>query len=758
MGARLGPRPRYHVQMSDSAVLQELDPVGAAHVCQAALHCESAPVPVSTPRNLDLSFFTHGGSTVSVPCAVDMRRRLQGFLSANTIGYLPSPRDDIKSVTNAERRELTDGASRTAAPDGTLPARWLSLVFLARGNDGSGGGLDLLNAASHLASTPTCDQELPMTRDCRMTFLCGEDAESYLSIMRDALPEASRRIELIPPVSGTGSSSVCVLWSVKMGHTIALNMRAARLPSVPRGQVFQVYENIVSAVSEICASASILAPASLCGQRAAPTCNSFLDSQIKAHLAFQSLLLPDPVLELSGYARSQTKFSMCFSGAYVRIVNRSFPVHHCTTFTGFLLHETDKQNEVATWLQGLRADEPSRLYGLRPCTGSYEQQLGVHILAAYAHEYSMGTAVSCYGLKGHPGQRLAVKDGCSVFQIRRTIRPLCKWVHEHGDFFVLPCTEASSEPGAVELRKPYALMLRNSIIQAADFIDGTAAAAPCAERRREAANPAAKQPTADERFCTTGIGLGMEVEASTVGEIYDELVKREKRPDALAMLLLAMVARCGRDASVVEAFEWLRKSTLSSAQRITQLETEVQDLVQKQLEAAPSESPPPPLELPETQTSADPLLLHINASSLHKVTTALCLDPGAGVLKMMNTASEDEVDKLLALVSKSLGTVKKKLPSDVAAAARALHASVAREAPLTRALSVAGVVSVGIRPLTSRSLFLLSEGADTMRLYEAAANENTRRGLDALFAVARASLIHFKEASTTLFYFAPRAA
>lgn len=731
------------------SVLQSLPVQESTHVSETALVTMMEQKQVLTPRNLDLSSFSHGGRTIAVPVSPDMNIRLHAFLAANSLVFLSSNSSRVQTLLDAELKELTDGASRVAPPDGTLYARRMSLVGLARGTNSHGGGLDLLNAVANLAAV-SAPGELPMARNCRMTYLAGEDAEKYLSDRRSALPEASRRLELIPPVDGTGTSSIAVTWSVRMGTQTVVHMRIGQLPALARGNVVEMTDNIVTAISEICAGNGILAPSSLCAQRSSPTSDSFVETQISSHRAFAKLLMPDPVIEMSPHGMSESAFKLDFAENYVRLVTRSFAITHSSTFTGLLLHEAGKKEQVDAWLNMLRSDETSQIYGLRPPQNSYEEQLGLHVLAAHVAPITLGSSVSCYGLAGHPGKRLSVRDGCSLFCIQRSIRPLEAWIQS--GYFVLPCTKESAVPNAVELRLPFFEMLENAVKAMLEaFEEGARASGPVKLELTKSIDCANKQ-TPEERFYGTAWGLGLEVEASTVGSVYEELAKRTAATDALSLLFLAMVSKVGKNASVVDAWTWMKESIINSSKRIRDLELEVEQL---RAQSLPTDvAPVCVVEEPVTEPAlpVDHLLLNLSDTSIKGLAAVCGLQPGVGSLTMHNTASENEIDRLLTLFAKSLGTSKRKMPTEVVAAAKAKHATVTLEAPLTRVLAVAGVVEGGTRPSLRTSVYVVSQSSTTSRLFEALASGERRVNIDS-FISQQATLIHLVESTCTLYYF-----
>lgn len=533
-----------------------------------------------------------------------------------------------------------------------------------------------------------------------------------------------------------------------------VHMRIGQLPALARGSVVEMSDNIVTAISEICAGNGVLAPTSLCGQRSSPTTDSFVETQVASHEAFAKLLLPDPVVEKSAYGTAEPGFKLDFSQHFVRIVNRSFAITHSSTFTGMLLHESSKKNEVEAWLNMLRADESSPLYGLRPAQDSYEEQLGLHILAAHVEPISLGTKVSCYGAGGHPGKRLSVRDGCSLFCIKRSIKPLEFWVRS--DFFVLPCTKQSAVPNAEELRLPLFEMLEDAVKSMVEAFEGNVKDKLPAKMNLATACVARNQ-SPEERFYGTAWGLGLEVEASTVGAVYEELVKRTSNATALSLLFLAMVSKVGKNASVVEAWSWLKESIINSAKQIADLEVEVEQLRAKVLlpEIAPVVVEEEPAVVVE-QVVVDHLLLDLTDVSIKRATSAAGLEAGAGSIKLMNTASEEEIEKLITLFAKSLNTSKKKLPSEVISAAKATHSAIALESPIKRVLAVANVVEGGTRPLLMTNMFVLSQSSTTSKLYQAQAGGEKGVNLD-VFLKDSATLVHFVETTCILYYFTKQA-
>ena len=175
------------------AFLQSLPVQESTHVSETAFVHTMVRKQVLTPRNLDLHSFSHNGRTIPVPVSQDMGIRLHALLSANALVFLSGTTTRVQTLLDAEIKELTDGASRTAPPDGTLSARRMSVVFLSRGGTCAGGGMDLLNAASNLAATHASGA-VPMARSCRMTYLAGDDAERYLpppTLLNDRKPQTS---------------------------------------------------------------------------------------------------------------------------------------------------------------------------------------------------------------------------------------------------------------------------------------------------------------------------------------------------------------------------------------------------------------------------------------------------------------------------------------------------------------------------------------------------------------------------------------
>ena len=106
--------------------------IEAPHIAQAALACKSYEASMTTPRHLDLSRTT-GVHNVHKMRTLDMQVRENAFLSANWLLYLTKPSQTVQELVACDTKELQDAVWRTLPPDGTLPPRRMSLVFMSRG-------------------------------------------------------------------------------------------------------------------------------------------------------------------------------------------------------------------------------------------------------------------------------------------------------------------------------------------------------------------------------------------------------------------------------------------------------------------------------------------------------------------------------------------------------------------------------------------------------------------------------------------------
>jgi len=698
---------------------QELPLVEAPHVSQAAAANQTRETAMTTPRHLSLVHM-HGMSTLKRMSNLDMRVREAAYVSANWLEYLTN--QTVAEFAASDAKELQDSAWRTPAPDGTLSPRRLSLVFLSRGKTELGGP-ELLSAASHLAFDVPFGCTECSARSCRFAFLAGPDAEQFLKIRRDALPEASRRMELVPPAEGIGEISVCISWCVRMAAQTVLNSRVSRV-SMPaqHGSVFDVAEGLVAAIAEVCAGNSVPATPGLTASRNAPSPDCFCAHQIKVYSNFQALLLPEPAIALSDHIQSTGSF-LDFSHKYVRVCSRFFPLDHFSTHFGVLLHEKGKTGPTQAWLTSLREAEPSEIYGLRPPAGAYEQQLGLHVLSATAESLPLGTSVSCYSLGCHPGSRLDVRNGCCVWQVKRAVAPLEKWLTRES--FVLPCTRESAHPRAVEMRLPLFEMMEHAIAACAKIFGQS----PPTKKIKEDLPVASMQATANDRFLTTAFGLGLHVDAVRVGDVQDRLASVSERSDGLTRLLLMAIAKVGAAASVTAAFGWFVDAVPRLEKSLAEAQEELH--VARERDARQSD----PASVPQAEARVD-------QKALLRAANAVKLEMAASGLLMARPVKEDEVEKLMTLVCKAVGRKKKELSLGVLNECKSAHGACDQESFSDRVLAVVGAIAGGL------NIRILLQVADQGRLIEA----DKAVGLEALFSAAEVPGLLLLSGSTLQFF------
>ena len=146
--------------------------------------------------------------------------------------------------------------------------------------------------------------------------------------------DASRNVDLIPPADGTGEVAVTVSWAVRMASQTVLYTALGRLP-IPsvRGDVSDIYDNVVSTISGICANRTIPVPYGITASRNPPNFDSFADNQLRVHDEFQTILLPEPRVVLSKYI-TDSGGTLQFSDGYVRLCPRAYPLDHYSTHSG----------------------------------------------------------------------------------------------------------------------------------------------------------------------------------------------------------------------------------------------------------------------------------------------------------------------------------------------------------------------------------------------------------------------------------------
>lgn len=712
-------------------VEQELPLVEAPHLAQAAAASQTFEAQLMTPRELGLSHFAELGVTKKMSAA-DMQVRERAYWGANWVLFLHKSNQAISELVASESKELMDAATRTSPPDGTLPARRLALTFLSRGQTGLGGP-DLLNVASHLSHEIGFGCSECSARTCRFTFLAGSDAEAFLRIRRDALPEASRRVELIPPASGVGTVSVAVSWAIRMSSQVVLHTRVAHLPMPSRSNVADLCDAVVSAVSDICSGHNVLLTPGLASNRNGPSTTSFVEHQKKVFSDFQALLLPEPMVTLSEHV-NETKAALDFSHDYVRICSRCYSIDHYSASFGLLLHEKGKAEQTKAFLRGLRDAEPSAVFGLRPPQGSYEEQLGLHVLSATAESLPLGTSVSSYSIEMHPGARLDVRNGCSVWKITRCIAPVEMWLAR--DSFVLPCSRDSAHPRAKELRLPLFELIENAVIATAKFFgtNGTVK-----KEAKELVKAERKAATVEDKFLATAFGLGLHVDAVRVGDVYDRVSEDAERCDGLCKLLLMAISKVGAHTSVTEALAWIADALPAQDSRVAALEQELHRLqIKDAMETDVREEPPAP-----------PPAAQLDGKVFNKAIACLGLEKSAAGVTLGKAPKEDEADKLLTIACKAHGSKKKDLPAGTVEEAKAAHQGVDQDSLVARVQAI--VVTVAGK-LASQCVLAVADPGGVRLL-----RGDETLGLDALFAEVLPKIVYLNQSSGVAHFCAPRA-
>lgn len=674
--------------------------IEAPHIAQAALACKSYEASMTTPRHLDLSRTT-GVHNVHKMRTLDMQVRENAFLSANWLLYLTKPSQTVQELVACDTKELQDAVWRTLPPDGTLPPRRMSLVFMSRGETAF-AGFELLCVASHLASELGFGCVERSSRSARFTFLAGVDAEQFLRLRRDALPEASRNVDLIPPTDGTGDIAVVVSWAVRMASQTVLHTHLGRIPApASRGDVGDLYDQVVSTISGICASNAVPIPRGITASRNPPNMNSFVEQQVKIYTEFQDLLLPEPQVLLSTHIKDSSA-SLEFSDMYVRLCPRSYPLDHYSAHTGCLLQEKGKEAQLTAFLRGCRENETSEVYGLSPPENSYQQQIGIHVLSATTVSLQLGTAVSSYAMGCHPGARLHVKDGCFVWRILREIAPLEVWLKR--DNYVLPCSHACCHPRASILQLPLFDLLERTIIETVEVFGEPSVLPPRAIEKR--APRMAGSPS--DLFYATAFGLGMHVDAVRVGDVLDQVSAASGRPDGLCKLLLTVVNKVGASLSITDAMQWMADGYCSMEQRVAMLEQQLHDTTIKE-----------PIRLEPASPSG------MDSRTVMRVTDALRLKQAPAFAKMHNPPQENELDKLTHLVCKTLRLNKKDIAKTTLNALKSVHAASNQESLTARLLAV----TLGLAEETRTRCFTFVHEGSRTKLFRG----NTSAGLESLF-------------------------
>lgn len=180
--------------------------------------------------------------------------------------------------------------------------------------------------------------------------------------------------------------------------------------------------------------------------------NAFFVHQHNTSRAFAQLLRGEPSLPPCDVGRTLTPL-----GIVTRIVNRtvihqSDGLDHASSFHGALLASLESVDAAVAFV--------AQRDMLRLPSSAAERKLNLHICAAQVEHLHLCEKVSLYGSVGVAGKPIR-SPGTWLWVSRPAIRPVDEALL--GSFELIPCSKASLQPGAKELRPAFELFWQTEV-------------------------------------------------------------------------------------------------------------------------------------------------------------------------------------------------------------------------------------------------------------------------------------------------------
>lgn len=541
-------------------------PTGALAVVNQA----SRTRPTPPPRGMSLSIQHTVKRTQRIPtdsAAGHIAVLQRGYLSARTVMAAETPLE-VQMMLVSENRELFHATANVVAPDDSLPPRPVAVTLLAFGEeDHCRGARASLDALAHLAGsrlTPD-DEGAPLVASLiRMSVFAGIDAEWYIEqTAKEALDSAPPRP--VPP----GEVILVVRWA--NAHTPG-NIRSefhALLTGRSLDQSLQAIQNCFLSM-KINFSAPF--PCAIAHAHLNVRADAWASALHTASAAFFDLAEGIPCVHkahaLHGHEAAVSIESM---GVVARICPRTAQIptpdgvvwtplsvkqasERSDAFHAFLVGNASCRSEVATFAKMSEAD------GL-PAPNEDTARYCLHTCAVQANAFQLRTRVSLYATHHRTGGRLPGTAICSPGSWIWRFEPAIVAVEAVlGNFYVIPCSDASAFPGDRKLERPFnEFFSRAFSLYATTFGDARGA-----DKQKQ---PFERMPielpamtdnddpflrAAEDYAHTALLGLDASSRRISVGDAFATLAARQAPPQLTELMLQASL-RMGVNSSVLDA-------------------------------------------------------------------------------------------------------------------------------------------------------------------------------------------------------------
>ena len=572
----------------------------------------------------------------------------------------------------------------------------------------------------HGSNTSLQQPSAPLAQTARVAFVVGEDACEYIKSRMNSMPANSA--DLRAYMRDPSELLLAISWAQREGANARLHTRLVPLQMPSSNTSDAYYDAVVSTLARFSEETGLILPGAVFATRDTCTAKSYVDAAKQVSDAYANIICPDVSVRLSAYLRSEhCRCPLDFSGTFVRMLPQATGMTSPKCSHGILVHERGREADVRQFMRHVAGEERERgaaIYGLRPPSPTIaEESLGLHVLDIQAEGMSMGRQVSLYGMHGVPGMRLSLNDGSHVWRIVRRIHELdAEFVRIA---FVLPCKRESCEPESASLRLPSFVLMENAVQETVERFERPSTGAPSLLGGGAPLDHGRMDPFDLERpgdlpagpvdpevaFVNTAFGLGLNCPACRIGDVYDAAQTRGA-PASILSMLVAAIARSGREESVTVAIGAVGKHILTSETLAANLQQDVQRLTSElRVYAAAAESeqsqshsnqPPSAGAIPDAvsddegadTTSAPPTkrqrvstpedgsrgsddVTTLSPVGAGRLALALGVKLGANGVQI-KPGEKLSVEKVLAVVAKACGIKKSALPAQACDQSRGL--------------------------------------------------------------------------------------
>lgn len=525
---------------------QALPKLSTSHSSSAAVIGQRITTRAAYPRYMDLGSMSE--STSILQAVTPTGKVFQSaFETTRAVVSLKTSACSLKSLLCAEEAELADAAMAKKQVDGNHPARGYSAVLLFRNNPRNVSAI--LDAFAHLAAGEGDGKQAAAA--ARFSVLSGIDAEDYLRARAAALPSGRA-----PTAPQTGSVWLAASCAVNRGKSVDLHSRCVELQCVANATSQEVCESIVKTLSRFGSGSGFSSPPAplLLPSQPCPS-GAYLAAAERAAAQFHELLLAADAIAFAELCSTPDYCGrLDFSDTYLRLIPKvpatgapAVDLNSPHAQFGLLCHAAGQADDVATWVESIKASDPARPFGLRVPDGtSNEQSMAIHVLYLDGALIDIGRFLSVYGTGGVPGARLS-SNGCSVYQLKPCLAPLDDALSRA--FFLLPCKKNDCK--VTDPRASHAVfgVVEEFVKRLAPRFDKTHSKS---DSRSVTRTPSFSPPPVES--ADVGLGCGLDCPASRLGTVLADLQALVNTPVELVKTLLAASAKLGTDVSIDSAW------------------------------------------------------------------------------------------------------------------------------------------------------------------------------------------------------------